>query len=94
MRVKPPSVRKSSWRCGRKKCAFRVSAQAADNCIGGQVSGSGYLGDVSIYHVRLRNGPTMKATAANLTRMIERPIGWNDQVWLSWPREAGIVLTQ
>jgi putrescine transport system ATP-binding protein len=72
----------------------RERPQAADNCVGGQVSDIGYLGDVSIYHVRLRNGPTMKATAANLTRMVERPIGWNDQVWLSWPREAGLVLTQ
>jgi len=72
----------------------RERPQAADNSVGGQVSDIGYLGDVSIYHVRLRTGVTMKATAANLTRMVERPIGWNDQVFLSWPREAGIVLSQ
>jgi putrescine transport system ATP-binding protein len=69
-------------------------ADGAANCVAGQVTDIGYLGDVSIYHVRLRAGPMMTATAANLTRMVERPIGWHDQVWLSWPREAGIVLTR
>ena len=54
----------------------------------------GYLGDVSTYHVRLGSGLMMKATAANLTRMIERPIGPDDEVWLSWPREAAVVLTR
>src|SRR5262245_5601184 len=72
----------------------RERPQAADNGVGGQVSDIGYLGDVSIYHVRLPTGVTMTATAANLTRMVERPIGWHDQVFLSWPREAGVVLTQ
>jgi putrescine transport system ATP-binding protein len=70
------------------------AAAGAANCVAGQVTDIGYLGDVSIYHVRLRAGPMMTATAANLTRMVERPIGWHDQVWLSWPREAGIVLTR
>ena len=54
----------------------------------------GYLGDVSIYHVRLRTGLVIKATTANLTRLVERPIGWDDQVWLTWAPDAGIVLTR
>jgi putrescine transport system ATP-binding protein len=66
----------------------------AANCFEGVVADVGYLGDVSIYHVRLRTGPTMTATAANLTRMIEQPIGSHDRVWLSWEPEAGIVLTR
>jgi putrescine transport system ATP-binding protein len=64
------------------------------NCVGGRVVGIGYLGDVSTYHVRLDAGPVMKATAANLTRLVERPIGHDDQVWLSWSREMGIVLAR
>jgi putrescine transport system ATP-binding protein len=66
----------------------------AANCVTGQVVDVGYLGDVSIYHVRLRNGVVMTATATNLTRLVERPIGWNDQVWLSWAPDAGLVLTR
>jgi putrescine transport system ATP-binding protein len=72
----------------------REPATGAANCVGGQVVDIGYLGDVSVYHVRLRSGLVMKATAANLTRLVARPIGWDDPVWLSWPPEAGIVLTR
>jgi putrescine transport system ATP-binding protein len=68
--------------------------EQAVNCVDGQVVDVGYLGDVSVYQVRLRGGVMMKATVANLTRMIERPIGTDDQVWLSWPPEAAIVLTR
>jgi putrescine transport system ATP-binding protein len=66
----------------------------AVNGLTGQVVDIGYLGDVSTYHVRLRTGLVLKATAANLTRLVARPIGWDDQVWLSWAPEAGIVLTR
>ena len=67
---------------------------ADENCFAGRVVEVGYLGGLSIYRVKLDNGAEMKATAANRTRLIERPIGWDDRVWLSWPAEAGLVLTR
>jgi putrescine transport system ATP-binding protein len=65
-----------------------------ENGYAGRVADIGYLGDVSIYKVRLDNGLDMKVAAANRTRLVKQPIGWNDRVWLSWPPEAGVVLTQ
>jgi putrescine transport system ATP-binding protein len=53
----------------------------------------GYLGDVSVYRVKLPNGTIVKSTIANVTRLVERPITWEDKVYLSWPRDAGVVLT-
>jgi TOBE domain len=44
--------------------------------------------------VRLATGATMKATITNRTRLVERPITWDDKVWLSWQRDAGVVLTE
>jgi putrescine transport system ATP-binding protein len=67
---------------------------AGENAVAGQVMDIGYLGDLSIYKVRLDDGFVMKAAAANMTRLIERPIGWDDRVWLSWSPDAGVVLTQ
>ncbi len=64
------------------------------NCIAGEVWDIGYLGDVSIYHVKLATGATIKATVSNHTRVIERPITWEDKVWLSWTPDSGVVLTQ
>lgn len=51
-----------------------------------------YLGDVSIYHVLLASGVTALATVANLVRAAERPIQWEDEVFLYWKPENGIIL--
>jgi putrescine transport system ATP-binding protein len=67
---------------------------ASVNAIEGEVHDIGYLGDISIYHVRLPTGETVKATQTNMTRMVERPITWHDKVWLTWTPDSGVVLTQ
>jgi putrescine transport system ATP-binding protein len=76
------------------RIALEPPATAADNCVSGQVSNIGYLGDVSIYQVRLDNGFVIKAALANMTRLVERPIGWDDRVWLTWAPDAAAVLTR
>ncbi|MCB1495479.1 MAG: ABC transporter ATP-binding protein [Bauldia sp.] len=79
-----------------EKISLSLEAPAAPsvNCITGEVWDIGYLGDVSIYHVRLPDGTTMKSTVTNRTRLVERQITWDDRVWLTWPRDAGVVLTR
>jgi putrescine transport system ATP-binding protein len=65
----------------------------AVNTVTGTVWDIGYIGDTSVYHVKLDDGATFRATVANTSRMVERPIGWDDKVWLSWSRNSGVVLT-
>jgi putrescine transport system ATP-binding protein len=82
--------------------------EPADDPAFAKVSGTvwdiGYMGDVSIFHVRLSDemcddvtdpdaAPILRATVANTTRLVERQITWDDTVWLSWDRSAGVVLT-
>jgi putrescine transport system ATP-binding protein len=69
-------------------------ALAGENCASGKVGSVGYLGDLSVYKVRLDSGLVMKAAVANVTRLVERPIGQDDRVWLTWAPEAGVVLTR
>lgn len=59
----------------------------------GVVEDIAYLGDVSIYYVRLSSGMLVLATVANRVRAAERPIQWDDNVFLYWNPESGIVLT-
>jgi putrescine transport system ATP-binding protein len=66
-------------------------ADASANAVQGRVHDIGYLGDLSIYHVRLANGALFKASRPNVTRL---PIGWDDTIWLSWAPDAGVVLTR
>jgi putrescine transport system ATP-binding protein len=76
------------------RIAREPPAAAAENCVAGTVWDIGYLGDLSIYKVRLDTGFMMKAAVANLTRLVERQIGWDDRVWLTWTCEAAVVLTR
>ncbi len=69
-------------------------ADVRANALAGTVADVGYLGNVSIYKVRLDHGVVMKAMVSNEARAVERAIGGNDRVWLSWPPEAAIVLTR
>jgi putrescine transport system ATP-binding protein len=64
------------------------------NCATGRVSDIGYLGDRSVYKLALDSGFEMKIAMANKARLIERPVGWNDRVWVTWTPEAGTVLTR
>ncbi len=65
----------------------------AENMAAGTVWDIGYLGDMSLYKVRLDDGTAMKAAVANVTRRVEHPVRLDDRVWLSWTPESGVVLT-
>jgi putrescine transport system ATP-binding protein len=76
------------------RIAREPPALAGDNCAVGRVVDIAYLGDLSIYKVRLDSGLVMKAALANMTRLVQRPIGWDNRVWLTWAPESVVVLTQ
>ncbi len=63
------------------------------NATKGIVRDIGYLGDISIYHVELKSGKIVLATQPNLVRLAERPVTWDDEVYLFWRAENSIVLT-
>lgn len=63
------------------------------NIMQGIVSEIAYLGDVSIYHVELESKKKVLATLTNQFRLAERPINWDDQVYLSWRPESAVILT-
>jgi putrescine transport system ATP-binding protein len=65
----------------------------AVNVVSGCVVDIGYLGGTSIYKVRLNDGAVMKAAVANVTRTGDPVFSAGDEVWLSWPPEASVVLT-
>ncbi len=64
------------------------------NMIEGKVSDVGYLGSISHYHVAVPGDQRVTALRANSAHTVERGITWDDNVWLEWPAEAGMVLTR
>jgi putrescine transport system ATP-binding protein len=65
----------------------------ASNAARGQVCDIGYLGGVSIYKVRLDDGAVLKVAVANVARTSGQTFSTSDEVWLSWPPDAAVVLT-
>jgi putrescine transport system ATP-binding protein len=64
-----------------------------DNSVAATVMDIGYLGEMSIYKLRIRDG-VVKAAVVNTGGGAQRPAGFGDEVWLSWPPDAAIVLTR
>ncbi|MFG1300622.1 ABC transporter ATP-binding protein [Xanthobacter sp. V3C-3] len=77
---------------------LRISLDAppemAQNCLEGTIWDIGYLGDLSIYHVELACGTRVKVSQPNLSRLVERPISWEDKVWVTFAPHAGVLLTR
>jgi putrescine transport system ATP-binding protein len=69
-------------------------ASGEENRFSGTVVEVSYLGDISIYKVRLDSGLLLKVSAANRSRVTEPPIGRGDRIEVNWPSEAAVVLTQ
>jgi len=65
----------------------------APNAMRGQVCDIGYLGGLSIYKVRLDDGTLVKVAVANVARTSGQMFSASDEVWLSWPPDAAVVLT-
>ncbi|MEL6575802.1 MAG: ABC transporter ATP-binding protein [Pseudomonadota bacterium] len=63
-----------------------------ENRLIGVVEDIAYLGDVSVYHVRLPGAGVVKATRTNRVRGEEGEITWEEPVTLSWDVSAGVLL--
>ena len=67
-------------------------ADTARNAMRGEVWDIAYLGDMTIYHVRLPSGQTVRASVLNATRTVDDPITYEDEVWLTHTADAGTLL--
>jgi putrescine transport system ATP-binding protein len=63
------------------------------NWVKGVVAEYAYLGDVSIYHVRLPGGQKLRVQLTNLARLTETPLDWDQEVYLTWQPGSGVVFS-
>ncbi|HEY6922249.1 MAG TPA: TOBE domain-containing protein, partial [Steroidobacteraceae bacterium] len=81
-----------------EKINMSRGAGAADgrgeNLVRGIVKEIAYMGDVSIYLVRIDSGRTVRVTLPNVTRDAEHRITRDETVQLSWHASSPVVLTE
>ena len=70
-------------------------ADAAENCVRGVVKEIAYMGDLSIYLVKIDSGKTVRVTLPNVERLSDdERILWDETVWLTWHPSSPVVVTQ
>jgi putrescine transport system ATP-binding protein len=73
-----------------------VSKERPDNqedvCIQGVVDDLGYLGNRSLYRIKLASGRIVQVSSQNRRRSITRFLEWGDKVWISWTARSAVVL--
>ncbi len=60
----------------------------------GIVDDLGYLGNLSLYRVRLESGKVILVSQQNRQRSAKRSIEWEEQIWISWRPRSSIVLLE
>ena len=76
------------------RISLDAPAEATVNAAHGEVWDIGYLGDFSLFLVKMADGRILRAAQANVARLVDRPITFGDMVWLTWSADAGLVLTR
>jgi len=71
----------------------RDPPSGTDNHARGTVAEIAYMGDLSIYVIRLPGGRQVRVTQANIARKGEDQFTWGDEVFLSWDGTAPVVGT-
>jgi putrescine transport system ATP-binding protein len=71
---------------------LREEPAEAANALIGRVEDIAYLGDMSVYHVRLEGGGLVRVARTNRIRALEEAIEWESRVRLSWDAKAVVVL--
>jgi putrescine transport system ATP-binding protein len=90
----PPGAR--VWAALRPEKIFMSTTAPSggpDNVTRGTVQDIAYLGDLSIYLVKLGTGKVVRVTQPNTSRHAEA-ISWDQQVYLSWDAASPVVVTR
>jgi putrescine transport system ATP-binding protein len=70
---------------------MREQPAGPDNWAHGTVHDIAYLGDMSIFVVKLDSGREVRVTQANRTRKPEEQFSWDEAVYLTWDASSPVV---
>jgi putrescine transport system ATP-binding protein len=77
---------------------IRVSSKKPEdqslNAAEGEVWDVAYLGDMTVFHIKLDDGRIVRTSLINSQRLTDDPLSWNDRAWVSFRPDAGVVLTK
>ncbi len=72
----------------------RTPPVVTENAVRGIVKEIAYMGDVSVYLVRIDAASMVRVTLPNIERHADDRISWDETVYLHWHASSPVVLTQ
>jgi putrescine transport system ATP-binding protein len=81
------AIRPEKMRVGRT-----APANASVNAAKGELWDIAYLGDMTVFHVKLQSGNVVKASSLNAQRSVDDPFTYDQEVWVSFDENAGVLL--
>ena len=69
----------------------RERPSGTDNWTHGTIHDIAYLGDTSVFVVKLDSGREMRVTQANRARKSDEQFVWDEEVYLSWDASSPVV---
>jgi len=72
----------------------REKPGTADNWTAATVQDIAYMGDLSVYLLRLPSGKIVRVTQPNVYRRADERITWDEQVYLHWDATSPVVVTK
>lgn len=72
----------------------RKLPENSPNLMKGEVWDIGYLGDWTVYRVKLDCGALVRVSRANVNRFVDDPISWDERVELSFVPNAAVILSR
>jgi putrescine transport system ATP-binding protein len=70
-------------------------ADTSENCVKGVVKEIAYMGDMSVYLVKIDSGKTVRVTQPNIERLSDdERILWDETVYLTWHGSSPVVVSQ
>jgi putrescine transport system ATP-binding protein len=81
------AIRPEKMRVGRTP-----PANASVNAARGELWDIAYLGDMTVFHVKLQSGKVVKASSLNAQRSVDDPFIYDQEVWVSFDENAGVLL--
>jgi putrescine transport system ATP-binding protein len=86
------AVRPEKVRLSRDKPPIDPQAGEGANRVHGLVEETAYLGDMTVYQVKLDSGKYLRVTKTNAIHGDPDAISWDEEVWASWSGSSGSVL--
>ena len=77
---------------GKAVEAAAKDAPEGHNFARGQIKGMSYLGDVTLFEVKLDSGAMIRVSRPNLSRHDQEDFTWEDKVSMHWRADSPVVL--